>query len=267
MAGEKNGTVSVGKLNVRVKPGTKFTAVSRLSRGDEVVILEEREGWYRIKAPEDCEVWVASSFIKDGMAISEINLRSGPGVAYNPYCTVKAGTKLNIVDDKREHWSKISPPEGISAWVSSKHIFIPPEKKEVEKKAGTPVAEEKKAEGQNKKEVPAKIEDKNIEGKKEVTSLDALPFIKGSEKETSETGILLPLDDGAVYVTHALAVKNGTDYKPLCYVHAETGILDGFEEKKVEIKGSLKWVKGWKRPVFEVSRIKAVAEKNSGEKK
>jgi hypothetical protein len=53
----------------------------------------------------------------------------------------------------------------------------------------------------------------------------------------------------------------------LCYVHAETGILDGFEEKKVEIKGSLKWVKGWKRPVFEVSRIKAVAEKNSGEKK
>jgi uncharacterized protein YgiM (DUF1202 family) len=236
------GTVKANKLNVRVKPNSKFSVVGSLNRGDKVEVLGKEGEWYKIKAPESASVWVASPFIKDGKVDKEVHMRAGPSIAYSSYGTLPVGTAVNIINDKAVNWLKISPPEGTIAWVSAKYIDLPKEeKKENVIDASTLKTEE--------------LAPETLEKGAGKVQKSGLPFIDGSEKSVAVEGILLPLNPSAVYVTHALATKVKEEYFPVCYLHSGKLNLKLWEKRKIRVKGTQKWVKGWKRPVVEVERI------------
>jgi uncharacterized protein YgiM (DUF1202 family) len=232
------GTVKASKLNVRVKPGAKFSVVSSLNRGDKVEILGKEGDWFKIKAPEKASVWVASPFIKDGKVEKEVNMRSGPGIAYSSYGTLPVGATVNIINDKAVNWVKITPPVGTVAWISARYVDVPKE----EKKENVIDAATLKPEAVDKK---TGSENDGI----------GLPFIPGSAKSVAVEGILLPLDPSAKYVTHALATKVKEEYFPVCYLHSGKMNLKLWEKRRIRVNGEQKWVKNWKRPVVEVERI------------
>lgn len=236
------GTVNATRLNVRVKPSSKFSVVAGLNRGEKVEIIGKEGDWYRIKAPENASVWVASPFIKDGKVEKEVHMRAGPSIAYSSYGTLPVGTAVNVINDKVENWLKISPPKGTVAWVSSKYIILPKEEKKENVIDSSALKAEETASGA-------------VEGSEKKDKGTELPFIEGSEKSVAVEGILLPLDPSAKYVTHALATKVKEEYFPVCYLHSDKFNLKLWEKRKIRVKGNQKWVKGWKRPVVEIERI------------
>ena len=54
------GKITSNNVNVRDNPSIKDKAIKKLSKGAEVVVFEENNGWYRIGDGE----WVSKVFVK-----------------------------------------------------------------------------------------------------------------------------------------------------------------------------------------------------------
>lgn len=283
----KTGTVNCYRLNVRVKPGN-HTVVGTLKRGDKVHILEEKDGWYRISIQEDSQVWVSDRFVKDGKLISDVNLRSGPGINFRAYGIAKGNQPVQIIDKSKKDWLRIKPLSDMSAWISKSLITldggtadtataavaaVDKATKDVAAKAdktAKPVKADQKSPVQDlPKELPgntAATSDKTAAEKpvdkpvKPISSKsdkdEPLPFIDEPAEEVQKEGLLLSLTNGAVMVTHAICVKESSGtYRTLGFLYGDANKMNSLLEKKVRIKGSQRWVKGWKFPVIKVNEI------------
>ncbi|MCK5843756.1 MAG: SH3 domain-containing protein [Victivallales bacterium] len=179
------GVVMATKLNVRVRPGTKYTRVAQLKKDDKVTVLRHRDGWYEILAPANSEVWISSLFIENGLVAKLANLRSGASVANSSYRLAKPGERLQVLKTS-ESWTKVQPPKNLKAWVSAKFIYLTPENsaKLAEKSTPKKTAAAKTADGQKKKTKKG--------GKTNKTEL--LPFLDSEGKTASYEGNLLPLN-------------------------------------------------------------------------
>lgn len=118
------GVVNVRKLNVRIRPTTKYSITGVLNKGDKVTILKREGDWYMISAPKNSAVWLSRPFIKGDTITKRVNLRCGPSVAFMKYTAVNAGLKVKVLDDSREDWVQIAPPRGLAAYVSTQFITI-----------------------------------------------------------------------------------------------------------------------------------------------
>jgi SH3-like domain-containing protein len=56
--------VKVSTLNVRAGPGTNYSVVGQLKRGDAVLALETFQEWRRIQAPAGAAVWVNREYVQ-----------------------------------------------------------------------------------------------------------------------------------------------------------------------------------------------------------
>jgi uncharacterized protein YgiM (DUF1202 family) len=192
-------------------------------------------------------VWVSSSFVVDGIIKKSVHLRAGPSVAFSSYRLAEPGESVKIIDKSRKDWLQIAPPNGLTAWVSAQYVFLTPENaaKLTEK------ALVKKAEIEKKKAI-AKGKEANSSPKKPP---EALPFINSNGKVVTVEGYLVPLRKDAKYVTHAIAAKINGEYFPLCYIHSDTHNLNLWKGRRVNITGTQRWVKGWQRPVVNLTKI------------
>ncbi len=273
------GAVKAAALNVRVKPGPHFSAVSKLKRGDDVAVLRQMKDWYEIVLPADASVWIATSQLKDGKTLSESKLRAGPGVAFEAYTnTIPAGIEVNIQDKSKPDWIKIAAPSTLTGWVSKTLINVSVEdakKLEADAAAAKP-ADAKDVKDTDKKDAAAVAakpddkksavadKDKTSDKEKAATKEKTLPFIADSDKNVTLEGDIYPLDKkAAVYVTHALfkPQKNG-DPVLVCYLHASKLSLAPWNEKSVQIKGKQRMVRKWKTPVVEVEKVTAQLQGN-----
>jgi len=128
-------TVKASSLNVRSGPGSSYAKVSSLSSGTKVEILEETDGWYRIKggyisaeyvsvstdAPQPNQPAQPAKRYGTVQALS-LNVRSGPGSSYGKVSALSSGTKVEILEETNG-WYRI---EG--GYVSAQYIapFQPP---------------------------------------------------------------------------------------------------------------------------------------------
>ena len=243
------GLVTANKLNLRVKAGTKYAKVAQVKKGDKLEVLAHENGWYKVIAPENSSVWVSASFVKDGVVTKEVHLRAGPTVAYSSYRFAEPGEKLKVLEpSSKTGWLKVAPPQGLTAWVSAQYVFLTPEN-----------AAKLTAETNPKKSPEKKKEDKVVNETKKTgnkTAADSvLPFINSTGKVVTVEGYLLPLQKDAKYVTHAVAAKVNGKYFPLCYVHSDSHNLDLWKKRRVNITGTQRWVKGWQRPVVDLTKI------------
>ena len=248
LAGDIAGTVTASKLNVRMRPGLGSTAVAALEKGSVVNILSSSGEWYRIKAPADAEVWVAAPFVESGTLKADANLRAGPSVAFEAYPHTGRMATVKILDTFMSHWLRLSPPEGLSAWVNSKYVSVAAvDILRISALDESGAARTEKTAAVSESDGAAVSE--NLKKKQE------LSFIENDVRSVALEGVLLPLDAEAVTVTHALAFKVNDEYFPVVYVYSVKDNLNLWKKRNVRINGLQRWVKGWKRPVVEIERI------------
>jgi uncharacterized protein YgiM (DUF1202 family) len=241
------GVVTATRLNVRVRPGTKYTRVAQLKKDDKVTVLRYKDGWYEILAPADAKVWISSLFIENGRVTKRANLRSGSSVANSSYRMAEPGEILTVLGTS-SGWTKVKPPKNLSAWVSAKFIYLTPDA--AAKLAKKPSVAEKVAAKRKKEKNKSESATKKVN-----VQAQQLPFLDSKGKIVTHDGVLLTLSKNAPYVTHAVAAKSNGEYFPFCYVHSDTCNLKLWENRRVRVTGEQRWVKGWQRPVVNVTKI------------
>ncbi|WP_373600731.1 SH3 domain-containing protein, partial [Paraclostridium bifermentans] len=85
--------VNVGGLNFRKGPGTSYSVIRVLTKGEEVEVISESNGWSKIRN-KGSEGYVASRYLsnkeekEEVIEIKEVNVgglnfRKGPGTSYS----------------------------------------------------------------------------------------------------------------------------------------------------------------------------------------
>lgn len=123
----RKGTVQAETLRIRAKPSTKYEVVGQLNKGDVVKVVEEKEGWLKIIAPEVVSGWMSNKFITEGIVTGDkINVRAGPSVAFNIFGKLSKGDEVKVLEVKDKIWAKIQGNSKLHVWVSSTYIKLEP---------------------------------------------------------------------------------------------------------------------------------------------
>src|SRR6185503_12008761 len=114
---------------VRGQAAINSEVVTRLSRGDNVTVLEEitlkkpkpdEPGkWARIAFPTNAHVWVHSKFVDAAnktVLPAKLNARSGPGENYSVVGRLHGGETVKELSVKNE-WLEIEPPANAYAFI------------------------------------------------------------------------------------------------------------------------------------------------------
>ena len=244
------GTISATALNIRVKPNQSYRRICLLKFGAKVQVYRQVADWYEIAVPTQAGCWVAKAYInKDGIVQREVNLRGGPGPAFQSYGTVPKGTKLKITNDARTEWAKVKPLPHFRAWASSKYIAL------------TPSAKQKLEYIMNPSKVLSAIAKPDVKNPGKPAPQVKMDFVAGSDKNITVEGMVLELKSGSGYASHALAdVKTDKTGKVIScdvigYLHCNSADLKMFENKRIKLTGIQRLVKGWKLPVIDVNKI------------
>ena len=117
--------VTANVLNVRKGPSTAYTIIDTLKKDTFVTIVEESNGWGRIK---DTQGWINLKYTvkeepafqpyKARVTANVLNVRTGPGTTYPVVQTIKKGEVYTIVDEKNG-WGKLKSGVG---WVYLKYM-------------------------------------------------------------------------------------------------------------------------------------------------
>jgi SH3-like domain-containing protein len=122
--------VGVDTLNVRAQPTTSAMISKQLSRGVDVSVYEDRDGWSAIDPSKAS--WVDSHFLtRNGgrakavaqyaarVTVSVLNVRSLPSLSGVVRNTLNMGAPLYVYQEQNG-WSRIDPAE--SLWVNSSYL-------------------------------------------------------------------------------------------------------------------------------------------------
>jgi len=124
------GEINVNNsLNVRSDADNNSKLIGRLKAGDKVVVLGQKNGFYKLQYPKQLEAWMASWLLlkkgqnkEDVVARNEVNIRSGPSMQYPIVARLTQGSKVQIIKMGKDHWVQIASPSQAYAWVASKYV-------------------------------------------------------------------------------------------------------------------------------------------------
>lgn len=150
-----NGKVNVSsRLNIRSGAGTGYSLVGKANNGDVVQLLEQSDGWYKIKLSNGVTGWANSQYIsktsedvgtnnsnnnndkpnnnqsdevslegKRGKVTSSVslNVRSGAGTSYSIIGKLNSGDVVEL-KAKSNGWYKVKLAKGTIGWVSASYI-------------------------------------------------------------------------------------------------------------------------------------------------
>ena len=121
--------VKAARVNVRGQPTTGSEVVTQLKQGEKITVLEEivhpKPGkdepakWLRIALPSNTPVWVSAHFLTNGaVAVSRLNIRSGPGENFSVIGRVPKGTAVKELR-RNGDWLEIEAPASTFAYVAA----------------------------------------------------------------------------------------------------------------------------------------------------
>jgi uncharacterized protein YgiM (DUF1202 family) len=121
-------------VNVRGQAKLKSEVVGKLTKGQQVTVLEEVQlknsgpdepsAWAKIVLPTNTLVWINTSFIDPAnktVKPKKLNVRSGAGENYSVLGTLKQGDIVKEVSTKEE-WTQIEPPADAYAFVAAQFL-------------------------------------------------------------------------------------------------------------------------------------------------
>lgn len=123
-------------LNVRKGPGTSYKIIGKMPGYSVCEILEEKDGWYKIKSG-DVTGYVSADYILTGYeanvkamekmtAVLEVNcdklnVREEPSTECSVATKVSKGTHLDILEEENNGWYKASI-NGLEGYVSAEYV-------------------------------------------------------------------------------------------------------------------------------------------------
>lgn len=115
------GKVSVADfLNVRLGPGLRHAVTGRLKAGQEVEITKIMGNWLELKAPETLKIYVSEARVNvEGKLTGELNMRSRMDAAAPSYGILPKDSMVKRLDERRNGWVRIAPPESIRVYVAA----------------------------------------------------------------------------------------------------------------------------------------------------
>ena len=126
--------VDANHVNVRGQAKLKSEVVTRLSKGQQVTVIEEitrnnsgpdePSAWAKIVLPANTHVWVNSSYIDASnktVRPKRLNLRSGPGENYSVLGRMQRGDSVTELGTKGD-WTEIEAPTNAYAFVAAQYL-------------------------------------------------------------------------------------------------------------------------------------------------
>jgi len=121
--------VKAARINVRGQPTTGSEIVTQLKQGEKITVLEEivhpkpaknePAKWLRIALPSNTPVWVSTLFLTNGtVAVSRLNIRSGPGENFSVIGRVPKGTTVKELR-RNGDWLEIEAPANTFAYIAA----------------------------------------------------------------------------------------------------------------------------------------------------
>lgn len=126
------GEIIGDSVNVRSGPSTNYYAVTKMHRGDRVVIQDHKHGWLGIKPPKGCFSLVTKQYV-------DLDLDGKTGVINGRHVWVHVGSELEnktyakqpptldrgklvqVIGEQGEFY-KIVPPKNRVVWVSADYV-------------------------------------------------------------------------------------------------------------------------------------------------
>ncbi len=130
----KKAEVTATSLNVRSENNTSSTVVSKISSGQEVSVVDTKDGWYKIKLDNGKEGWISGEYAKVKSLVGSVNgdnvnLRQGMSTESPSLGTLKKGTEIKIVD-KSGDWYNVEV-NGLEGYIYSSLVSVKSESKPV----------------------------------------------------------------------------------------------------------------------------------------
>ncbi len=129
--------VEANRVNVRGQARLKSEVVGRLTKGQQVTVLEEithnnsgpeePSAWAKILLPQDIHVWVNTAFIdatNKTVLPRRLNLRAGAGENFSVLGRLQRGDSVKPVGTKGE-WTEIEAPTNAYAFVAAQYLKQP----------------------------------------------------------------------------------------------------------------------------------------------
>ena len=142
----KIGLVLEEGLNLRDGPGTAYIGMTKLKASEQLDLLARYGDWFQVQTPEGQAGWVLGQYLTTGPGVIErveavtsipdanpaligrtsernVNLRGGPGTAYNKIGALGTGTQLDLLG-RYEDWFKVRTSQGTVGWVSNELLNV-----------------------------------------------------------------------------------------------------------------------------------------------
>lgn len=111
-----NGSI----VNLRQGPGTNYSRAGQVSNGTELVVLAEKDGWYKIQSPQGGQAWIAGWLAQEINSVpapsteqqfviintNVVNVRSGPGTNHAVVTKIGLNERHPILT-QQNGWYKI----------------------------------------------------------------------------------------------------------------------------------------------------------------
>jgi len=123
----KIGTVTADILNVRVSPDTSAAKVTQISLGDQVVVVDSADDWYKISFG-DVIGWVAGQYldVSNGTASiigDQVNIRASADLSGEVIVRIDRGEKVTVLGRSGD-WFNIQLADATTGWVFRDFISV-----------------------------------------------------------------------------------------------------------------------------------------------
>lgn len=143
----KIGTVFEEGVNLRDGPGTNYVPMAKMSAGQQLTLIEQFQGWFLVEygsmygwvtadlldiVPGVVERVPVAQSIPDpnpplvgAVLENSVNLRKGPGSAYDRITSVNAGAQVSLLA-RHKDWYRVQLQDGTKAWIFSDLLKVSP---------------------------------------------------------------------------------------------------------------------------------------------
>ncbi len=119
-------SVRVDVANFREGPSTKHDVIFVADRYYPVDVLEEKDGWAKVKDFEGDEAWIAGWLLDDTntavVTVNLANLRAKPSLKGEVVHQAERGAVFKVVA-RRKEWVKVEHVDGDSGWIHGKLLW------------------------------------------------------------------------------------------------------------------------------------------------
>ncbi|MEF9990806.1 MAG: SH3 domain-containing protein [Romboutsia sp.] len=135
----EKGIINTSALNIRSGPSTDYSRVDKAYKGETVEILEQSNGWNKVKLNNGTVGWGSGQYIdfktqsntpqisiqgKSGKvtASPRVNIRSGAGTNYSVVAKSNYGEVIEILEKTSNGWYKVKLSNGLVGFGSNQYI-------------------------------------------------------------------------------------------------------------------------------------------------